>query len=212
MTRGGRAAAPAPAREQKRRVIAGASDQTFKGVFQFEQTSGVDCNGANDCLQPDGSGYYLVPGKPHTFYRDGLVFDSAFESSNAPWSMGPNLDWLAAVATLTAMVESDPSPPTPARSSRPRPPPQPPSAPHVPGEPSPPYAPPYARGRASTSSSELSEGTLVGIIGGVAVGLCGCLGIALHFRSRRGRRPREVLQVTVQVQSSQSPIETQLRL
>ena len=123
---------------QKRRLIAGADDQTFKGVFQFEDVSGADlCNGADDCIQPDGSGYYLVPSKTHSFYRDGRDLDAVFETGDQPWSMGSNLDWLATAArpsgTSLPPPSALPSPPPSASPSLP------PSAPPRPAQP--PFSP-----------------------------------------------------------------------
>jgi dienelactone hydrolase len=81
---------------------------------RLELASGVSCPGAWDCLQADGSGWYMVKGSElgdgHAdhcyFYSNANLTCSAFSDFDASWNSGPSvwakpadLDWLAAKAT-----------------------------------------------------------------------------------------------------------------
>ena len=97
----------------------------YGAIAQSKLSSGYDCGTSFDCLQPDGSGYYVptadeVGGEPtwvsqgHLFYADcqgcavnggtrdcdllGCPFSASFGESDAPWGMRASMDWLAAAA------------------------------------------------------------------------------------------------------------------
>lgn len=97
------------------RSITGEADgffgDTLEGVRkQLEVVSGRSCPGAVDCLQPDGSGWYIVRntqvrdgGADHCFFfdhADGYCakfkgLDANWSEGKEPWSLAPSLDWLA---------------------------------------------------------------------------------------------------------------------
>ncbi|HEX6245777.1 MAG TPA: hypothetical protein VFZ61_32860 [Polyangiales bacterium] len=98
------------------RSITGEADGFFgdtrEGVRrQLEVVSGRTCSGALDCLQPDGSGWYIVQnsqlkdgGADHCFFFDAADgycakfkgLDANWVAGSEPWSLAPSLDWLAA--------------------------------------------------------------------------------------------------------------------
>ncbi|MHC5084636.1 MAG: carbohydrate-binding domain-containing protein [Planctomycetota bacterium] len=97
------------------RSIVGAHDTAFgasppNGVrIQQEVTTGISCGGgAYDCMQPDGSGWYMVQtfetadgDDDHCFYYSGTcgyAFDDNFLNGTDVWSLAPSLDWLASFA------------------------------------------------------------------------------------------------------------------
>ena len=97
------------------RSINGENDEFFGGNAsgvrtQLQKVVGVSCAGAWSCLKADGSGWLMV--RPTEvadrtanhcyFYQNGNRactshngFDATFQNGTAPWSLGPNLDWLA---------------------------------------------------------------------------------------------------------------------
>lgn len=100
------------------RITDGWSDLTSSGSYNasaVEQITGDTCGTNPDCLQPDGSGYYVVtnaqdPGgnSSHCFMDlDGdcstdPVFNSGFAPpSTQPWSLISGLDWLKTHLTST---------------------------------------------------------------------------------------------------------------
>jgi len=72
---------------------------------QQELTTGYSCGpNALECLQADGSGWYIVQDSEvvdgdadHGYSYDGSSydFDAIYERSNEEWSLRSNLDWLA---------------------------------------------------------------------------------------------------------------------
>lgn len=103
----------------KRRYIIGEDDYITGGgpdmVYgENKQMSGYDCGASNDCLQLDGSGYYIVKGsefeKATCTVADHAIFWTGDNAHNGPltcdfvqgshnWSMTENFDWLAKAAT-----------------------------------------------------------------------------------------------------------------
>eukprot|EP00928_Gymnodinium_smaydae_P060042 TRINITY_DN4359_c0_g2_i1.p1 TRINITY_DN4359_c0_g2~~TRINITY_DN4359_c0_g2_i1.p1 ORF type:complete len:640 (+),score=84.54 TRINITY_DN4359_c0_g2_i1:54-1973(+) len=103
----------------RRRVVNGIFDQCFTDghdmVAQLNTLSGYfTCGEDRDCLQADGSGYFLVTPfdyrkgedhgnvATHLFFRSGHtpsshLFPSFVEQSD-PWTLKGNLDWLAEAA------------------------------------------------------------------------------------------------------------------
>lgn len=100
---------------EQTRAINGEHDaffgETAEGVRkQLEIVSGRSCPDALDCLQPDGSGWYIVRdaqlrdhGADHCYFfdaADGFCakfkgLDANWVEGNEPWALKPNLDWLA---------------------------------------------------------------------------------------------------------------------
>ena len=87
--------------------------------------SGYDCGDVTDCIQPDGSGYYIPSleevgatstgprcdargrcygGNGHNFHKSSspdtgnITINRNWQNSRAPWGMRPSLDWLATTA------------------------------------------------------------------------------------------------------------------
>lgn len=98
------------------RVIAGNNDDIFDAQNQMAYVTGYNCGGNTQCIQADGSGYYLVRIFENTMgNQDGHDFfglgsnamTSDYQHGTAPWSMNPNLDWLARKANGTSMSEYD---------------------------------------------------------------------------------------------------------
>jgi dienelactone hydrolase len=105
------------------RAINGEADaffgDTLDGVRkQLEVVSGRSCPGAADCLQSDGSGWYIVRGPQlkdgsadHCYFfdtADGYCakfkgLDANWVAGNEPWSLAPNLDWLASRVSRAAL-------------------------------------------------------------------------------------------------------------
>eukprot|EP00928_Gymnodinium_smaydae_P087544 TRINITY_DN7179_c0_g6_i1.p1 TRINITY_DN7179_c0_g6~~TRINITY_DN7179_c0_g6_i1.p1 ORF type:complete len:490 (-),score=70.54 TRINITY_DN7179_c0_g6_i1:316-1752(-) len=105
-----------------RRVVNGVFDQCFtKGhdmVAQLNNLSGYShCGEDRDCLQADGSGYFLVTPfdyrkgehhdnmATHLFFRSGHtpkshLFPSFVEQAD-PWTLKGSLDWLAEAALVS---------------------------------------------------------------------------------------------------------------
>jgi hypothetical protein len=105
----------------RRRSVVGENDEFFgcdpdgqscnrPGVReQQEITTGIDCGPtAFDCIQADGSGFYIVQNAetadgsaPHCFQYEGICgpnFDANYEGGTALWSLAPCLDWLTSHA------------------------------------------------------------------------------------------------------------------
>lgn len=115
--------------EDKRRYLVGENDDLSQG--NFSQYAGPDCGGGYhdpvDCLQPDGSGYFIIsaadyspediklleeanpPMEPaaHTFFSNsdpisiGAQLLPTFATGGQPWQMAAALDWLAKTVTGT---------------------------------------------------------------------------------------------------------------
>lgn len=97
----------------KRRAVVGENDEWFgiaptppRVLAQHRALSGYDCGARRDCIQPDGSGFYVVSAAEsgtdggHAFWRAGPQLHPTFERCSASWCMRPSLDWLAAAARL----------------------------------------------------------------------------------------------------------------
>ena len=103
------------------RVVAGVNDDLFSHQNQMAYHTGYDCGDAVDCLQADGSGYYLVrsPENPtgerdgREFYANLDAFTTHFEYGAYPWALEANLDWLACKAAARACEASPPPPHSP---------------------------------------------------------------------------------------------------
>lgn len=86
--------------EEKRRSIVGSNDSIFNTpsvAQQQKDTSGYDCGENENCLQPDGSGYYIVPGRGHIFFLQGFFlnqFYTEFADPDSVFGLKQNLDWL----------------------------------------------------------------------------------------------------------------------
>jgi hypothetical protein len=109
------AAAATALEADQTRAIDGEHDaffgDTLEGVRkQLEIVSGHSCGAVESCLKPDGSGWYIVRDaqlKDHTadhcyFFDSADGYCAKFKGLDAnwvegkePWSLGPNLDWLA---------------------------------------------------------------------------------------------------------------------
>eukprot|EP00928_Gymnodinium_smaydae_P048073 TRINITY_DN3211_c0_g1_i2.p1 TRINITY_DN3211_c0_g1~~TRINITY_DN3211_c0_g1_i2.p1 ORF type:complete len:645 (+),score=105.34 TRINITY_DN3211_c0_g1_i2:61-1995(+) len=107
--------------KSRRRIVNGLNDQCFTiehdMVAQLQNLSGYDeCRGRN-CLQADGSGYFLVSPfdymqgedhfnvATHLFFRSGPtpasdLFPSFVQQPHDPWALKSNLDWLAEAALI----------------------------------------------------------------------------------------------------------------
>lgn len=103
----------------KRRYIIGEDDWITGGgpdvVYgENKRMSGYDCGALSDCLQPDGSGYYIVKASEfkeatctvadHAIFWTGANAHSGpltcdFVRGSHNWSMAENFDWLAKAAT-----------------------------------------------------------------------------------------------------------------
>jgi dienelactone hydrolase len=97
------------------RSVSGEADLFFGAATagvrkQLQKVVGVQCPDATHCEQADGSGWFIVGNKElrdgtadHCYFLnkantycssyDGL--DPIWEKGNQPWSIAPNLDWLA---------------------------------------------------------------------------------------------------------------------
>jgi hypothetical protein len=92
------------------RVINGEKDEFLAGDdmtrTQNQELTGLNCGTAQSCLQPNGSGWYIVfdsqvqDGVADHCYMtiggcvNGSLLDPTFVNGTAPWSLGPNLDFL----------------------------------------------------------------------------------------------------------------------
>ena len=102
---------------ERLRSIVGETDGYFgsnmAGVkVQQKGSTGYDCGENVDCIQDDGSGYFVVAGKGHGFFYNSLALTTAFKDGTEAWSMNSCLDWLAAkaivpLATSSSVVASD---------------------------------------------------------------------------------------------------------
>jgi len=107
------------------RVVSGINDEIFGHQQQMAAHTGyTSCGLSNDCIQEDGSGYYLIRAAEnpqgdsdgHNFFRNGNALTTYFENGAYPFSMNPNLDWLARRArgeTMTGYITASPPPPSP---------------------------------------------------------------------------------------------------
>ena len=91
------------------RFIGGIEDEIFGGLSEAVPQAAVvtgyfDCGLYQNCIQPDGSGYYLInaaendghDADTHNFFRSASHgVKTVFTQTSAPWGMYPNLDWLA---------------------------------------------------------------------------------------------------------------------
>ncbi len=100
------------------RAVDGEHDQFFGQILpgvrdQLQVTVGRSCPSSRECLQADGSGWYIVLDQDvadrfadHCYYynfasptcQTHLGLDPTFETGSAPWSLQPNLNWLASRA------------------------------------------------------------------------------------------------------------------
>jgi dienelactone hydrolase len=97
------------------RSVNGEKDQYFGGSqsgvrTQLQAVTGVRCSGTN-CLQAGGNGWYIVTNSQvsdgsadHCYFFKGANsscssnsgFETAWATGTQPWSLQPNLSWLAA--------------------------------------------------------------------------------------------------------------------
>ncbi|OLQ11089.1 hypothetical protein AK812_SmicGene5171 [Symbiodinium microadriaticum] len=85
----------------KRRITVGSEDRHYGSRIKCVSSSGYDC-GSNNCIQPDGSGFYMftedeVGRTPsHNYYIDPLTQGMAedFKLSDAPWGFAACVRWL----------------------------------------------------------------------------------------------------------------------
>lgn len=71
--------------------------------IQTAELSGYDvateCTNEFDCLQLDGSGFYIVPDRGHAFFHQlGSTFNPTFLEDSTVWGLTQSLDWLASTA------------------------------------------------------------------------------------------------------------------
>lgn len=92
------------------RAIGGAYDNMFGAQEQMLAITGyrmTECRTTLDCIQPDGSGFFLVmsfedrvgnnENTGHEFFGvDAFVSNFRNHSYPSPWTIRPNFDWLAA--------------------------------------------------------------------------------------------------------------------
>jgi len=103
--------------QERRRSIIGVNDGDFntQGSVKVQQvaTTGMECSSSN-CLQVDGSGYFIIDSETcpecdardqfsHCFFypctRDRPSLYRLFEDTCEPWGMKAGLDWLASTAS-----------------------------------------------------------------------------------------------------------------
>merc|ERR1712157_21363 len=97
---------------KQRLYITGQADIIFSedclAMFSYACKSS-----ANECRQPDGSGYMVVPRAPHNFYGlcDPSVEDTKMKCSYAQsselWGLKRAADWLAKAASATKAITTD---------------------------------------------------------------------------------------------------------
>ena len=90
----------------KRRITVGSEDHLYGSVLKCVGSSGYDC-GSGQCIQPDGSGFYVVTDDEigrtpnHHYHIDpttkGMAED--FKLSDAPWGFSACTRWLADAAS-----------------------------------------------------------------------------------------------------------------
>lgn len=111
------------------RSVNGEADLFFGAALagvrkQLQKVVGVQCPEATQCEQPNGSGWFIIGSKElkdgaadHCYFLnkantycstyEGL--DAGWASGSDPWSVTPNLDWLASqvaeTGTLTAATK-----------------------------------------------------------------------------------------------------------
>lgn len=92
------------------RIVNGEQDQFLAGTdmtrTQNQELTGLSCGSAQSCLQGNGSGWYVVfnlqvqdRAADHCYMAVGGCgsinsLDPTFVTGTAPWSMGPNMDFL----------------------------------------------------------------------------------------------------------------------
>ena len=90
----------------KRRITVGSDDRHYGSLVKCVGSSGYDC-GSNHCIQPDGSGFYMVTedeigrSPHHNYYIDPLTQGMAqdFKSSEAPWGFAACVRWLVGASS-----------------------------------------------------------------------------------------------------------------
>ena len=90
----------------KRRIIVGSEDRHYGSLIKCVSSSGYDC-GSNNCIQPDGSGFYMFSedeaGRApiHNYYIDPVTQGMAddFKLSDAPWGFAACVRWLRDAAS-----------------------------------------------------------------------------------------------------------------
>jgi hypothetical protein len=123
----------------KRRFLNGYNDGLFKNgspMFGMKEISGYDCGTSYDCIQEDGSGWFIIQDSDFTQAdRDAYLFAAfeamgghyptvnfmpmnattawlpSYESGNLKWSMPVIFTWLAGAANVTSAYPT-PAPPT----------------------------------------------------------------------------------------------------
>ena len=82
------------------RSLAGEWDQYFGGskievIKQQQGSTGFDCKDDTDCINKNGSGYFVVRDQPHGFFYDtDIQLTNQFSKGNNAWHMTPGFDWL----------------------------------------------------------------------------------------------------------------------
>merc|ERR1712129_261287 len=110
--------------KSKRRYIIGEDDLLVGGgremiYKEYKSMSGYDCGDSNDCLQADGSGYFIIKASEFeqatctkvshaTFSSTAALQDGAllcdFANGSQKWAMKIGFDWLASAATADGFV------------------------------------------------------------------------------------------------------------
>lgn len=108
------------------RSVNGESDAIFgsnaAGVRkQLQKVVGTTCADALDCEGERGAGWHIAPSRAvadgvadhcYFFHKANIFcsvfdgFDPVWQSGDAPWSLGPNLDWLARQLTSAPSASS----------------------------------------------------------------------------------------------------------
>ena len=90
----------------KRRITVGSADRHYGSLLKCVGSSGYDCGG-NNCIQPDGSGFYMVTEEEigrtphHNYYINPATqgMEEDFKHSKAPWGFTAGVQWLAEAAS-----------------------------------------------------------------------------------------------------------------
>merc|ERR1719323_2539197 len=69
---------------------------------QHKEMSGYDCGQSHDCIQADGSGYYVQPERLNISHSQNIVHSLL---GNEHWSIAPATEWLFSVASVDLPVK-----------------------------------------------------------------------------------------------------------
>jgi hypothetical protein len=119
----------------KKRYLIGYDDLTATDQIKADtaqsmaRLSGYNCGAEHDCLQVDGSGYYIVESQEfrlsqcaevsHSLFWDtydageNTTYVCDYTKGAHKWSMSANLDWLAAAASSARLPRRSAVPPRP---------------------------------------------------------------------------------------------------